>query len=196
MVETRFVTMRVDLLFVPHFEFKDPRTDLVGQEVRVSRRLGRYRRWSFRVSSLTLAHVTRLALSEGWEISDVMRTMIVLAAAVEWFGLENQRLDASREIAALDRLRKALGVLDPGVEQKRPYPANRGGRDTAVVTLILPEGVAELIESFAAARMMTKNDLCGLLLTEGLISYMTAEQRLLVALQNRKGRRETPSVAT
>jgi len=161
------------------------------------RRLGRYRRWSIRVSSLTLAHATRLALSEGWEISDLMRTMVVLAAAVAWFGLENQKkLDASREIAALDRLRKALGMLAPDVVQKRPYRADRAGRDTDVVTLILPADVAELIESFAAARMMTKNDLCGVLLTEGLILYMSAEQRLLIALQNRTRRRETPSVAT
>lgn len=186
----------VDLLFVPYFgKFNDPRTDMVGQGVRVSRRLGRYRRWSIRVSSLTLAHVTRLALSEGWEISDLMRTMVILAAAVAWFGLDNEKkLDASREIATLDRLRKALGMLTPGVVQKRPYGADRAGQDTDVVTLILPAGVAELIESFAAAKMMTKNDLCGVLLTEGLILYMSAEQRLLVALQNRT--RETPSVAT
>jgi len=126
-----------------------------------------------------------------------MRTMVVLAAAVAWFGLENKKkLDASREIATLDRLRKALGMLAPGVVQKRPYPANRGAQDTDVVTLILPADVAKLIESFAAAKMMTKNDLCAVLLTEGLILYMTAEQRLLVALQNRTRRRETSSATT
>jgi hypothetical protein len=126
-----------------------------------------------------------------------LRTMIVLAATVAWFGLENQKkLDATREIAALHRLQKALGALALGVVQKRPYPPNRRGRDTDVVTLILPAGAAELIESYAAARMMTKNDVCGVLLTEGLISYMTAEQRLLIALQDRTRRRETPSAAT
>ena len=126
-----------------------------------------------------------------------MRTMIVLAAAVAWFGLESQKkLDATREIAALHRLQKALGVLAPSVVQKRPYPANRGGGDTDVVKLILPAGVAELIESYAAARMMTKNDVCGVMLTEGLISYMTAEQRLLVALQNTARGGETPSPPT
>lgn len=149
------------------------------------RRLGRYRRWSVRLSSQTLAQVTRLALSEGWETSDLMRTLVVLAATASWLALENQKnLDMLREIAALSRMRMALGKRIPGAVRTRPYPVVRDSQETDVKTLILPANIAELVESFAAAKMISKNDLCGRLLTKSLVMYVAAEQRLLQALQN------------
>jgi hypothetical protein len=136
-------------------------------------------------------------LSEGWEISDLTRTLVVLAAAATWLALGNQKnLDILREIAALGRMRGALGTRISGAAQKRPYPIVRGSQDTDVMTLILPENIAELVESFAAAKMISKNDLCGSLLTKGLVMYMTAEQRLLRALQNQRRQSEEPSAAT
>jgi hypothetical protein len=159
-------------------------------------RLGRYRRWSIRVSSLTLAQVTRLALSEGWEISDLTRALVVFAATATWLALENQKnVDILRAIGALGRMRNALSKRIPGSVQKRPYPLARDSQDTAVMTLILPADIAELLESFAAAKIISKNDLCGTLLTKGLIMYLTAKQRLLQALQNQRRRAEEPSAA-
>ena len=161
------------------------------------RRLGRYRRWSVRVSRQRVAQVTHLALREGWEISDLARTLVVLAATGTWLGLENQKnLDVLREIAALGRMRRALGTRISGAVQKRSYPVVRGSQDTDVMTLILPAHIAELVESYAAAKMISKNDLCGGLLTKGLITYMTAEKRLLQALQNQRRQAEGPSAAT
>lgn len=149
------------------------------------RRLGRYRRWSVRLSCSTLAQIKRLALDEGWEISDLVRALVVLAATVTWLGLDKPKnLDALREISALGQMRDALerGLLS--MRTHRPYPAVRGNQDTYVMTLILPTGVANLIESLAAAKIVSKNDSVSGLLTKGLILYMTGEHRLLEALQS------------
>ncbi len=137
-------------------------------------------------------------MSEGWEISDLTRTLVVLAAAATWLALEKQKnLDMLREIAALGRMRRALGTRISGAGQtRRPYPVVRGSQETDVMTLILPEDIAELVESFAAAKMISKNDLCGGLLTKGLIIYMTAERRLLQTLKNQRKQTEEPSAAT
>jgi hypothetical protein len=125
-------------------------------------------------------------LREGWEFSDLARTLIVLASTATWLGLEKQKnLEVLREIAALGRMRSALSKVLPDLTQtRRPYPAVRGSQETDVMTLILPADLAKLVETFAAAKMESKNDLCGNLLTKGLIMYLTAEQRLLQALQN------------
>ena len=114
-----------------------------------------------------------------------MRTLVVLAATASWLALENQKnLDMLREIAALSRMRMALGKRIPGAVRTRPYPVVRDSQETDVKTLILPANIAELVESFAAAKMISKNDLCGRLLTKSLVMYVAAEQRLLQALQN------------
>jgi hypothetical protein len=122
-----------------------------------------------------------------------MRTLVVLAAAATWLALENQKnLDILREMAALGRMRMALRKRIPGAVQTRPYPVVRDSQETDVKTLILPANIAELLESFAAAKMISKNDLCGGLLTKGLIIYMAAEQRLLQALQKLTKQAEGP----
>ncbi len=143
---------------------------------------------------MTLAQVTRLALSEGWEISDLTRSLIVLAATTTWLTLTNQKnLDVLREIAALGRMRNALGRLVPGDVQRRPYPIVRSIGDSDVLTLILPVKFAEFLESFAAAKMISKNDLCRSLMTKGLLLYLTAEKRLLQALQSQRTQTGAPS---
>lgn len=81
------------------------------------------------------------------------------------------------------------------VESRRPYPLIRSGRDTSVITLILPVEVAGLIESYASTKTVSKNDLCENLLTKGLVMYLAAEQRLLRALQKVTDRTERPSAA-
>ena len=132
-------------------------------------------------------------MSEGWEISDLTRTLVILAATATWLALKNQKnLDVLREIAALGRMRRSLVGLISNSEQKRPYPAVRDSQDTDVMTLILPSDMAELLESFAAAKMTSKNNLCGDLLTKGLVMYMTSEKSLLQALQNQRKQREEP----
>lgn len=162
--------------------------------VHTLRRLGRYRRWSIRVSSLTLAQITQLALSEGWEISDLTRALIVFAATATWLALANQKnVDVLREIAALGQMRSALEKSLRGKVQRRPYPIIRSEEDTDVATLILPYKFAELLESFAAAKMVSKNDLCRSLLTKGLLLYLTGEKRLLETLQSQRNQKASRS---
>jgi hypothetical protein len=135
-----------------------------------------------------LANMKRLALSQGWEISDLTRALIVLAASVTWLALKKREsIDTLREIALLGRMRQTIGsTISGSVETKPPYPVVRGGQETDVITLILPLGVAELLESFASAKLVSKNDLCRGLLRKGLILYMTAQNRLLRVLQDQR----------
>jgi hypothetical protein len=61
------------------------------------------------------------------------------------------------------------------------------------MTLILPANIAKLVESYAAVRMTSKSDLCGNLLTKGLILYMTAENRLHQALNPQRQAKGLPA---
>lgn len=132
-----------------------------------------------------------MALSEGWEASDLTRALVILAASVTWLALEKkEKLKVLKEIALLGRIRQITGtVLYGSAKTPRPYNIERRSPETEVITLILPLGVAELLESFGGAKAISKSDLCGGLLTKGLILYATAESTLLQTLQSL--RRET-----
>jgi hypothetical protein len=54
----------------------------------------------------------------------------------------------------------------PVARERGPY-APRSSQDTDVITLILPAGLANLIETYANAWRFSKNDLSGNLLMKG-----------------------------
>jgi len=143
--------------------------------------VARYRRWSIRLPSITLAEITQQALTEGWQLSDFVRTLIVLGAAANWLALESEEpAEVLRMRAELRQLSDTIVKLGPTLRSGRPY-ASRSAQDTDVIGLILPSWVAHMIESYANVRGLSKNDLCRKLLTEGLIFYMTGEKNLLEA---------------
>jgi hypothetical protein len=134
-------------------------------------------------------------LSRGWEISDLTRTLVILAATGIWSALNKKKnLRVLEKIAVLGRTHGVIERRLVGAKRtQRPYRFVRSSRDTDIVTLILPDGVAELIESYSAVKMVSKNDLCEDLLNRGLIVYLTAEQRILQALLTVKELAEKPS---
>ena len=108
--------------------------------------------------------------------------MVVLAAAATWLGLaRKENLERMRSRADLGLIADAIAKVVPAAGHRRPY-APRNAQDTEVISLILPSGLAHLIETYANAWGFSKNDLCGNLLMKGLIIYMTGEKNLLEAI--------------
>jgi hypothetical protein len=115
-------------------------------------------------------------------LSDFLRTLVVSAAAATWLGLESgESLERLRNLAELGQISEAIGKMIPAARRKRPY-APRRPQGSDVVSLILPAGLAHLIEYYAKAHRFSKNDLCGSLLIKGLVIYMTCEKNLLQAM--------------
>ena len=114
-------------------------------------------------------------------MSDLGRTLVALAAAATWLGLETEEnLARLKSVAYLGRVSDGIGKVIPAVRHRRPY-APRASQDTDVISLILPSGLARLIEAYANVHRFSKNDLCGNLLMKGLMIYMGAEKGLLQA---------------
>ena len=138
----------------------------------------RYRRWSLRLSTFTLAQITQIAWTDGWHLSDFVKLLVVMGAVANWLGLESEDREISRMKNELRKLSGRIGGLGP--TRTRPY-APRTTQDTTVIGLILPTGVANLLESYLAVRGVSKNDLCGSLLTQGFMIYMEGETQMLKA---------------
>jgi hypothetical protein len=143
---------------------------------------------------MLLFQVKGVAQKEGWAFSDLVRMLIVLGAVAKWLGLrkqENQdRLEKTVRLGGMaDMLEKAASHRP----RTRIYPIVRddAGRATSVVTLILPAGYARLIEVYAATKRTSKSDACETLLTTGLVTYLTAENAMLQALQRVRGQPES-----
>lgn len=153
----------------------------------------RYRRWSIRVPRTLLFHVKSVAQKERWAFSDLMRMLIVLGATVSWLRLQKQEgMDRFEKIAYVGRVADMLNEAVSHKPRTRIYPVVRddAGRATDVVTLILPAGYARLIEAYAGTKRTSKSDACETLLTTGLVTYLTAENALLQALQRVRGQPE------
>ena len=139
-----------------------------------------YRRWSIRLPSSTLIELAKIALDDGWQLSDLVRTLVVLGASANWLGLEEME-EGLRRLDELGKISETLGTMMPLTGGRRPY-APRASQETEVVTLILPDAIAQMIESYAGAHRFSRNGLCDKLLTEGLMIYLTGERNLLQAL--------------
>ena len=115
-------------------------------------------------------------------MSDFGRTLVTLAAAATWLGLEGEEnLAMLKSVVGLGRISDAIGRVIPAIRHGRPY-APRTSQDTDVITLILPSGLARLIVAYANIHRFSKNDLCGSLLMKGLMIYMAGEKAFLQAI--------------
>ncbi|HXX72668.1 MAG TPA: hypothetical protein VEI80_03165 [Candidatus Acidoferrales bacterium] len=141
-------------------------------------RFVKYRRWSLRLSSVTRAQVSQIAWADGWHLSDFVRLLVVMGAVANWLGLGSADTEVSRMRNELRKLTSRIGGTGP--TRTRRY-APRSTQDTAVIGLILPTGMANLLESYVDVRGVSKNDLCGSLLMQGFMIYMEGETQLLKA---------------
>ena len=125
--------------------------------------------------------LAKIALDDGWQLSDLVRTLVVLGASANWLGLEEMEEGWTQKRDELERITERLGNMLPVAWRRGPY-ASRTSQDTDVVSLILPAALAQMIGSYADAHGLSKNALCGKLLTEGMMIYLTGEKNLLQAL--------------
>jgi hypothetical protein len=132
-----------------------------------------------------------LAVKDGWELSDLTRSLVVLSAIGSWFGLRREE-NAARllDIAALKGISTAMERAIHGSGPKRSYALRRGG-ETEVLTLILPVNLADFIELHAKVIGLSKNALCRSLLTKGLVIYLRSEKLLIEALRQVANHQET-----
>jgi hypothetical protein len=113
-------------------------------------------------------------------LSDFLRTLLVLATTATWLKLDESNVWSLKRREELNRIREAIGRTLPSARQKRPYASRGiGSQDSETTSLVLPAGVARLIELNAKAHGFSKNDLCGILLTRGFVMYLAGEASLL-----------------
>jgi hypothetical protein len=141
---------------------------------------------------MVFLHVKGVALKEGWEVSDLVRLLVVFGASWRWLSFRKQEnLDRLGKIARVGGMADMLKEAVSHKPRTRIYPGVRqpaqAGRTTDVVTLILPAGYARLIEAYAATNRMSKSDACERLLKIGMIAYLSAENALLQAIQRARG---------
>jgi len=123
--------------------------------------------------------LTRVAASDGWRLTDFVRALVVLAATVTWLKSESKESqERLRRLRELGSMYSAMKSLNSAHEGGRPYAPRRPQR-TEVTPLIIPNGLARYIESYAKAHGRSKNALCTGLLTNGLFMYMKGEAVLL-----------------
>jgi len=150
-----------------------------------------YQRWSIRIPRSLLAHVKTVAFKEGWELSDLVRTLTVLGASGSWLKFQKQEnLDHFRKLVQVAQM---ADMLNAAVSHKllAAYPIIRQppftGRTSVVVTLIIPVGLARLVEVYAATTKISRSNACERFLTVGLTAYLTSENALLHAIQQARG---------
>jgi len=125
-----------------------------------------YRRWKIRIDSRLAYQCRRIAQQGGWETSDFTRAMICLAATATCLGIP--RSDTFKKRVALH-----------AISGRRVYATPLGG--TKLVSIHLPQQLAEVLTLYADLVGDSKSSLAGSLLERGLVMYLKGEKSLLEA---------------
>ena len=132
-----------------------------------------YVQWKIRTRIRLAYHCKRLARSEGWETSDLLRLLILLSATSKFLTLPgNERFQAQVQ------LQRMTG--------KRGYSPRVGASNTVFLSVRLPRGAAKLITTYASLTGQSRNELVTGLLEVGLIMYLKAENTFLEAIRSLK----------
>ncbi len=125
-----------------------------------------YRRWKIRIHDMLAYQCRRIAQQGGWEISDLIRALICLAAAGTFLHIPKSRTFKTR-------------VALHAMSGRRVYSTQLGG--TTLVSIHLPKRLAESLALYAGLVGDSKSSLAGNLLEKGLLMYLQAEKSLLDA---------------
>jgi hypothetical protein len=155
------------------------------------RRRGRYRQVSIRFPALFVTHLRDLASREGWELSDFIRSLIVVGATGAWLGLtREENLNRLKDISSLGQAAGMIGAALTGRAASRPY-ATRSYHPSEVISAFVPHTYASIVKEYARLRRISKNQAYAHFLEGGLVAYMQAENSVLTAIQMvRKRERE------
>lgn len=132
-----------------------------------------------------------LALSEGWGLGDLHRSLILVGACGSFLTLRRPKSRKPLSSSSFpSMLRQYLG--------KRMY-APRTGKRSRLITVSLPRRVADVLAKYSALSGRLRSHTYARLLRAGLLVYLTSEQELVRALtasnqvtagQNQGGRRD------
>jgi len=117
----------------------------------------------------------RLAKSEGWELGDICRSLVVLGACGSYLTLrppEPQRPTSDNRFSSVAK--EYLGA--------RAY-APRTGRCSKLMTVRLPTGVARSLILYSKLTSRLRSHVYTRFLQAGLLMYLESEQRLAESLQ-------------
>jgi hypothetical protein len=132
-----------------------------------------YVHWKIRTRVGLAYHCRRLARSEGWETSDLLRLLILLSATSKFLTLPgNERFQTQVQ------LHRITG--------KKGYSPRVGASDTVLLSARLPRGAAKLITTYASLTGQSRNELVTGLLEVGLMMYLKAENTFLEAIRSLK----------
>lgn len=113
--------------------------------------------------------------TEGWELGDLYRSLIVLGACGSYLTLRSSR---PREAASDSDLRSVLGEYLGG----RVY-APRSGRRSGLVAVSLPAAVARSLALYAQLMSELRSHVYTRLLRAGLLIYVRSAQSLVESLE-------------
>jgi hypothetical protein len=114
-------------------------------------------------------HCKRLARSEGWETSDLLRFLILISATSKFLALpRNERFQTQVQ------LHRVIG--------KRGYSPRVGATNTVLLSVRLPRGAAKLLTTYTSLTGQSRNEFVIGLLQVGLVAYLKAENAFLEAI--------------
>jgi hypothetical protein len=130
-------------------------------------------------------HLRRIALRDGWEISDLARALICLGASASFLRLEND--EAADRFKMLATLGRSARVLDATVRKvsRRPRASPRLGVSD-LLGLRLPQGLLTVITAYAATSGRSRNEAVVMFLERGLIIYLKGQNILLETIRSLK----------
>lgn len=115
-----------------------------------------------------------LALSEGWGLGDLHRSLILVGACGSFLTLRPAKSPEPPSSSSFPSiLRQYLG--------KRMY-APRTGKRSRLITVSLPRRVADLLAKYSTLSGRLRSHTYARLLRAGLLVYLTSEQELVRAL--------------
>jgi hypothetical protein len=115
----------------------------------------------------------RLSKSQGWELGDLHRSLILLGACGSYLVLR------SAKPSQLDK--RFSGVLERYLGGRAYAP--RTGRRSRIMTAYLPIGVASSLALYSKLTSRLRSHVYARFLQAGLLIYLTCQQRLVKALE-------------
>jgi len=134
-----------------------------------------------RVPSHRLAQIRMRALEEGWQLSELSRTLICLGANLYFIRLRNP--ESLQRFKLLVTMHRAYGALDMALGKRRGRRNElRHIGKTTLLPLHLPRGLHNIISTYSGATGISKNALMSRFLDAGFIIYLLGQNALLKTL--------------
>jgi len=125
------------------------------------------------------SHLRDFAKSESWEIADLARCMILVGLALRHlYEAESEVGSTQRLITATDALKKHFAGGVP-----RRYSRRTSGQGVWM-TVSLPAGFLQHVDSYARSHGRSRNDALNLFLQDGIFCYRFGYMQFLKGITN------------